>query len=234
VVLVAHDQESAARRSARFVYRRFGVLVAIGANAAATYTDALPGVEVRRVNNFLLDVPSVPPPAGARPPVLGVLARMIREKGILELVDELAQNRDEWRLLRVAAGPEDPEYVAEVEARLADLRIGARAELLGEVSDVPGFLAGIDVLVAPSVGPEVQPTVILEALAAGRPVVVRRALWSPDFEGLPVVPYDDGADLGVALAQALALPVPPWSELRARFGPDQVVEGLEDAASARS
>ena len=158
VVLLAHDQESAAPTQRRFVYRRFGTLVAIGANAAATYETALPGVEVRRVNNFLLDAPSVAPPEGARPPVIGVLARMIREKGILELVDELAQNRDEWRAAaRRGRDPRIPTYVAEVEARLVELRLGARAELLGQVSDVPGFLSGIDVLVAPSVGPRPSP-----------------------------------------------------------------------------
>jgi glycosyltransferase involved in cell wall biosynthesis len=234
-VLVAHDQESAARRSARFVYRRFGALVTVGANAAATYERALPGVEVRRINNFLLDVPAdAAPRAGHERPVLGVLARMIPEKGIRELVAELATQRDAWGLLHVGAAPEDPAYVAEVQRGLEDARLRSRVELLGHVADVPGFLAGIDVLVVPSVGPEVQPTVILEALAHGRPVVVRAPLWSPDFEGLPVLPYEDPGDLAAAIERAAALPVPPWSELEGRFGPRQAVDGIVAAAQAAS
>lgn len=236
LVFVAHDQETASRRSARRIYGRAGALVCVGANAAATYEQALPGVAVHRINNFLLDVPATSPPRGdARgEPRLGVLGRMIPEKGVLELIEELVAHRDAWSLLRVAAAPEDPDYVTAVEARLAELRLGSRVERLGHVADVPGFLAAIDVLVVPSVGMEVQPTVILEALAHGRPVVVRQPLWSPDFDGLPVVPYDDADGLARALAQAVTLPVPPWSEVQQRFGPAQALEGIEAAAQASS
>ena len=58
VVHLVHEQDSAARASARFVYRRFGGVAAIGANATATYAKALPGVDVRQVNNFLVDAPA--------------------------------------------------------------------------------------------------------------------------------------------------------------------------------
>jgi hypothetical protein len=52
IVLIAHEQEPAARPAFRFVYRRFGTLVTSGANTAAAYQRALPGLEVRYVNNF--------------------------------------------------------------------------------------------------------------------------------------------------------------------------------------
>jgi glycosyltransferase involved in cell wall biosynthesis len=233
LVFVAHEQESAARPSTRFLCRRFDALVAIGANAAATYGRALPRVEVRGVNNFLLspDGDRPVPPPGGHPPVLGMLARMIPEKGIAELIDELAAHPGAWRNLRVAAALQDPDYVEMVRERVSVHGVSERVELLGEVADVPGFLASIDVMVMPSVGNECQPTAILEALERGRPVVVRAQLWSSDFEGLPVVPYRNSDDLGEALQRASARPVPPWDELEERFGPRQALEGIEAAAS---
>ena len=53
IVNVAHEQESAGRASARFAYRRFGALLAVGTNAAGEYESRLPGVPVTEVNNFL-------------------------------------------------------------------------------------------------------------------------------------------------------------------------------------
>src|SRR4051812_4724459 len=89
-VHLMQEQDSAHRRSARAVYRRIGALVAVGENAATTYRRHLPGVEVTRINNFLpradmelMTRRRTPPPGGQRP-VLGVLGRMIPEKGILE------------------------------------------------------------------------------------------------------------------------------------------------------
>ena len=223
VVHLMHEQESAARASARFVHRRVGRVVAVGANAAATYSRAL-GADVGRVNNFLLDdewaslaaVRDAPRPGG---PVLGVIGRMIPEKGIEEAVAEVAAVAGA-RLL-VAAPRQDEAYAARVETRAAPL--GDRVELLGAVDDLAGFLAGIDVLLVPSVGHEGQPTAILEALGAGLPVVVRRPIWSADYEGLPVTPYDD--DLAPALA-SLGAPA-PLDELRRRFGPEQAVAVLQ-------
>ena len=105
-------------------------------------------------------------------------------------------------------------------------------ELRGQVSDVPAFLGEIDALVVPSVGNEGQPTSILEALAYGRPVVVRDGVYARDYEGLPVVAYSDSADLGAALRD-LPQGAVDAAELERRFGPAQLIAAFE-AASARS
>jgi glycosyltransferase involved in cell wall biosynthesis len=239
VVNLIHEQDSARRVSARFVYGRFGAVMVIGANAAREYRRRLPGAPVAKVNNFL--------PAeyfreaaarradsrSDREPVLGVLARMIPEKGIAELVEELAvdSTRSLWGELRVGAAPQDQAYTKDVERRVDGLGLGDRVRFLGEVADVPGFLTSIDLLVVPSTGNEAQPTVIIEALAHGVPVVVREPLWSDDYEGLPVAPYRDPDDLAGVLRK-LRSPVAPPGELAMRFGPDQLVAGLESAAQA--
>jgi glycosyltransferase involved in cell wall biosynthesis len=238
VVNLVHEQDSARRVSARFVYRRFGAVIVIGANAAGEYHRRLPGAPVTKMNNFLPEEyfrnatsRRTNSPSDRRPR-LGVLARMIPEKGIAELVEELAvdSTRPLWRELLVGAPPQDLAYTKDVERRIDGLDLGDRVRLLGEVEDVPGFLASIDLLVVPSTGNEAQPTVIIEALAHGVPVVLREHLWSDDYEGLPVARYRDPDELADVLLE-LPSPMVPAEELARRFGPDQVLEGL--AASAQ-
>jgi glycosyltransferase involved in cell wall biosynthesis len=239
VVNLVHEQDSAGRISARLAYRRFGAMMVIGANAAGEYRRRLPGVPVAKVNNFLpaeyfreaaLRRRNSTPD---RQPVLGVLARMIPEKGIAELVEEVAveTTRPLWVELLIGAAPEDLAYTDEIERRIDGLGLGDRIRLLGEVEDVPWFLASIDLLVVPSTGNEAQPTVIIEALAHGVPVVVREPLWSDDYEGLPVTRYRDPGDLADIL-RAPPSPAEPPAELARRFGPDQVLAGLEASGAA--
>ena len=125
----------------------------------------------------------------------------------------------------MAGDLQDPVYVEEVEDAIASAGLANRVRLLGHTDDVPGFLAAVDVLVVPSSGTEGQPTAILEALACGRPVVVRRPVWSRDFEGLPVVAYDRREELAAAL-QRLPAAAAQHDELRRRFGPEQVLAAL--------
>lgn len=70
--------------------------------------------------------------------------------------------------------------------------------------DLPDLLAQVDVVVAPAIGPDTSPQVVLEALAAGRPVLASRVGGIPDFvqdgvNGLLVEP-DDAGGLAAAIA----------------------------------
>jgi glycosyltransferase involved in cell wall biosynthesis len=231
IVHVLHEQDTPARRSARFAFRRVGSLVAIGENVAAVCRARLPGVPVRKANNFLYPCdcePAADPASGERP-VVGVLARLIPEKGVLELVEELAR-AETWDRALIAGPAQDPAYTRRVEGRIAALDLGNRISLLGEIDDVPGFLGSVDVLVVPSTGSEAQPTVILEALAAGVACIVRSTTWSPDFEGLPVLPYDGAPELEARLRELPLGPVPA-EEVRRRFGPEQALEAILAAAA---
>jgi glycosyltransferase involved in cell wall biosynthesis len=169
-------------------------------------------------------------PPGGPAPVVGVLSRMCQGKGITELVDELAQHPRSWDRLLVAAPFQELDYVESVRERSRANGLADRVELLGGVSPIEGFLASVDVLVVPSVAREAQPTVILEGLAYGRPVLVRSHIWTRDYEGLPVARYDTAQEL----AQRLGEPLPPPAkveDLEARFHPAAVVEALERIAS---
>lgn len=239
LVSVMHERESARRLSVRFSLKHVGGVAAIGDSGLATYTEALKGTAVAKVANFLLPeefegmAAHRRPGPGATPPVVGVLSRMCRGKGIPELVDELARQPQSWARLLVGAAFQDAEYVETVRERCRSHGLTDRVELLGEVASVEDFLAAVDVLVVPSVAREGQPTVILEGLACGRPVLVRSHIWTADYEGFPVARYDSAEEL----AQLLSRPWPaPASEadLIERFHPASVVQTLLEIARSRA
>jgi glycosyltransferase involved in cell wall biosynthesis len=232
IVNLAHEQDTAGRRVARATLRRGGTLVAIGANAARAYERALPGMHVHKINNVLDEIELESAAlARARAVRLAVLARMIPEKGILELLDEAAACSELWSTLAIGAPPQNLAYEARVSARIAELGLTGRVRLLGAVADVPGFLDLADVLVVPSTGREGQPTAIIEALARGLAVLVREPILSDDFGGMPVRAYRDASDFGAALI-ALRPWLAPVEDMRRRFGVDQAINGLLAAASS--
>ena len=148
---------------------------------------------------------------------------------MVELVDELAAWPESWSELRVGALPQDESYGRAVADRIAAAGLGERIRMLGPVSDLGGFLDAVDVLVVPSTGREGQPTAILEALAHGRGVIVRRPIWAEDYAGLPVAAYDDASDFGRELERLPDAPA-PLAELERRFGPGQALAGVVEAA----
>jgi glycosyltransferase involved in cell wall biosynthesis len=231
IVNVAHEQDTAARRVARATLRRGGALVAIGANTARAYERALPGVRVFKINNVLDDVElQSAARSRARAVRLAVLARMIPEKGILELLDEAAANSEHWSTLAIGAPPQDRVYEDRVTRRIAELGLTNRVRLLGAVTDVAGFLDLADVLVVPSTGYEGQPTSIIEALARGLAVLVREPILSDDFGGMPVRAYRNSSDFGAALMTLRPSSLASVKDMRLRFGADQAIDGLLAAA----
>jgi SAM-dependent methyltransferase len=231
LVHLMHEQNSAARPSARAVYRRIGALVAVGDSTADLYRQRLPGVEIDAVSNFLGEAEvrrvmaaRTPAPGGARP-VIGLLARMIPAKGVLELIDELALSPDAWECLRVGAPEQDHDYGQRVRARIAALGLQDRVQLLGEVGDLDAFFASIDVLVVPSTGEEAQPTVILESLLHGRPVILREPLRAAQLEGLPVAYYTSPEELRDNL-RSLPVGVTSAEDFMERFGASDVVDTI--------
>lgn len=114
-------------------------------------------------------------------------------KGHTTLLDALRRLGDAPVRLAVAG---DGPLRAELEAGAADL--GDRVRFLGHRDDVPDLLAAADVVAHPSEF-EALPTALLEALAAGRPVV------ATEVGGIPeVVTGDVGAFVPVGDAPALA------------------------------
>jgi glycosyltransferase involved in cell wall biosynthesis len=235
LVSVMVERDSARRRSARFCLRHVGAVAAVGDSGLETYREALSGTAVAKVSNFLLpeEFEAMAERRHAAPggtlPVVGVISRMCQGKGIPELIDELAERPGSWGRLLLAGAFQDSDYVDDICARRSVHGLADRIELLGEVESVEDFLAAVDVLVVPSVAREGQPTVILEALACGRPVLVRSHIWTADYEGLPVIGYDGAEELARLLRRQRPQSASA-DELTARFHPAGVVRTLLEIA----
>lgn len=155
--------------------------------------------------------------AAAPGPILGVVAALRPEKGHALLLAALAPL---WArlpgmcLLLVGEGPERGALEAAVQAA----GLGGRVRFLGNRPDVADLLALFDVVALPShPAVETLPLAVMEAMAAGKPVVATRVgslaeLVDDEVTGR-LVPPNDAAALGAALEPLLA-----DAALRERYG----------------
>lgn len=104
--------------------------------------------------------------------VVGAIGNVIPRKGHLYLVralPEILEAVPQTRLL-VVGGKQDARYVEQVEATAAELGVADRILWTGHREDVPELMTAMDVCVLASLE-ESLPLVLLEAMAAGLPVV---------------------------------------------------------------
>ena len=128
-----------------------------------------------------------------RTPLALTVARLDAQKGIAHLIDAAAMVPDAVFAL-AGDGPDR----AALEARAAELGVGARVRFLGHRRDVPALLAIADLFVLPSLF-EGFPLSVLEAMAAGVPVVAT-AIGGTD----ELVSSDTGTLVAPADPRALA------------------------------
>jgi glycosyltransferase involved in cell wall biosynthesis len=135
--------------------------------------------------------------------VVGVVARLVREKGYPEVFDAAARIRGRYPQIRVAAvGPEEPDKSDALTA--ADCRAAQRAgvRFLGGRDDVVRLYAGMDIFVLAS-HREGFPLTAMEASAMGVPVVATnirgcRQVVEDGTTGV-LVPVGDAAALAAAV-----------------------------------
>ena len=135
---------------------------------------------------------------------LGTVALFRPRKGIEVLLEALAELRNqhesdiETRLR--AVGPFETEaYECEVKARVTALQLEDAIDWTGFTTDVHAELAHVDLFVLPSLFGEGLPMVVLEAMAAGVPVV------ATDVEGIPAAVRDGSEGVLVAAGDPKAL-----------------------------
>ena len=149
---------------------------------------------------------------GARTPqdlVVGCVARLVQEKGILELIDAAEQVMKAHGHVRFAViGPRGDEDSPDIVAALQKAeRLGIR--LLGGRGDVDRLYTGMDLFVLPS-HREGFPRSVMEASAMGLPVVgtrirgMRQAIR--DGETGMLVPIGDPAALAAAITTFIVDP----------------------------
>jgi glycosyltransferase involved in cell wall biosynthesis len=126
---------------------------------------------------------------GDAPPVLGYFARMCREKGLLLAVETFVELRRRGRVPRLrlhiggGCGPSDAPVVAEAKALLE------KAGLLSDVAFFPNvdremklkFFQSLTVFCTPALYGEAFGLYVIEALAAGVPVVQPRHAAFPEL-----------------------------------------------------
>lgn len=105
-------------------------------------------------------------------PVIGIIAALRPEKGHLDLIDVLAGNADRLRAVQLVLVGDGPMRGAIAE-RAAKRQV--QVHFLGARADVADLLPAFDLVVLPS-RPVVEtlPLSVMEAMAAGRPVVATR------------------------------------------------------------
>lgn len=133
--------------------------------------------------------PAVPGGPGRRGPTVACIGRIAPEKGQLEFVaaaSEIHRALPNTRFEIVGAPLfSDPQYDRAVRSAAAGLPVDFR----GWVPEVNRALAGIDLLLVPSAAHEATTRVILEAYAAGVPVIAFRSGGIPEVVEEAVTGY---------------------------------------------
>jgi len=129
----------------------------------------------------LIDLRRVKPAKESAIPTILYAGWLVREKGVGELIEAFSQVVRAWpqvRLIVCGGGPTE----AEIRARIVALGLADSVELRGWVSDLKlaEVIATAAVLALPS-HTEGLPTTLLEAMAAGVPVVATRVGGIPEL-----------------------------------------------------
>lgn len=107
--------------------------------------------------------------------VVGMIGRVSAWKGqeyFLEIAEQL--NKKFINLFFIMVGDAFPggEYLYKnIKNKITEKRLESKVINLGFRTDIPDILSTLDVFILPSILPDPFPTVILEAMAAGKPIV---------------------------------------------------------------
>jgi glycosyltransferase involved in cell wall biosynthesis len=159
------------------------------------------------------------------------IGRLLPQKDyptLLQAFKSLAD--DQTRLLIVGRGP----LLEKLQQQVQQLGIASQVTFLGVRYDIGALLAAADAFVLSSAW-EGMPNVVMEALAAGTPVVATRVGGVPELvdsgrSGFVVPPRDPGA-LSQAMQQLMALP-PEQRQKMGRTGRNHVSTHYSLAAMA--
>lgn len=150
--------------------------------------------------------------------VLGTVGKLSAVKNhmlFLEAAAAVASRRENVEFLVVGAGRLGPE----LRERAIELGLGRRVHFLGEREDVPSILKLLDVFVLTSRS-EGVPNAVMEAMAAGLPVVATRVGGVPEIvvDGTTGVLVDEGDSEKLAEAMLGLLDDPARAELMGNAG----------------
>ncbi len=213
------------RLQQRFIIGRIGKYIAVSQDVGRQLhqTFNVPEGKIRVVHNGILLEPFTCPtrnPAilsaalncrSSGQPLVLTNARLNPQKGLDYLLEAVALVPEAIFII-AGEGPERPK----LEKQVKNSNLGGRVIFLGFRRDIPDLLAGCDLFVLPSLF-EGLPLSILEAMAAGKPVIATKIGGTDEAviqeeTGL-LVPPGDAAALAGAIRRLLAEP-----ELARQFG----------------
>ena len=214
--VVACNAESIKRWLTRTGYDPSKIVVIPNGVDTARFVDMRPQVEIRRE----LGIP-------ANVPVVAMMARLIKKKGVDHLVDAAIALHARWpdvRFLIVGAAPlvsggataEEAAFADQLKARVQAQGLEHRIIFTGFRNDIPNLLSIVDVGVLPSLSEGLSNSV-LESMAAGRATISTNVggiaeAMQDGVSGLLIPPSDERA-LVQAIDRLLADPA-----LAARLG----------------
>lgn len=136
---------------------------------------------------------------------LGLIALMRPRKGVEVALEAMAKLKRQGIpvTLDLIGGFETSAYEAAIREQISELELDDVVALKGFTRDVPAAVRELDALLLPSLFGEGMPMVVLEALAAGVPVVATRVEGTPEvvrhgLEGLLAIPRD-AADIALQI-----------------------------------
>jgi phosphatidyl-myo-inositol alpha-mannosyltransferase len=163
--------------------------------------------------------PLVDKPAPASDWTIGCVALFRPRKGVEVLLDALRTLRSQGHRVRLrAVGPFETEaYEEALRRHVRRLELDDAVDWVGFTPDVDAEFAKMDTLILPSLYGEGMPMVVLEAMAAGVPVVATAVEGVPEViengvSGVVVAPGDPSS-LATAVGELLG-DTPDWQALR--------------------
>lgn len=176
-------------------------------------------------------------------PRIAFVGRLNGWKGYEVFVEAVAILAGEFRnaVFFIAGSPPPGEEwrEAHLRDRIAAAALASRIRILGVVDDVPHLLDDVDLLVCPTLKPDPFPTVMLEALRSGCPIVASRhggaaEIIEDGVSGL-LVPPGDAPAVATAVRGLLtdprrlaAMKRNARSQFVQKFGLDRFVDEVEE------
>lgn len=225
IVLAAHNEPNlgsglrAAWRGLRgwAAARLCDALVSVSADCAGKISSAC-GRPVRAILNGSNDYPPTEDSSSLRaelgvPPgsyIVGTIANLEARKGLRVLIEAFAKLSQPNARLVIIGADADPAEAAALRILAAAPALSGRVLLAGRRPNARRFAAIFDICVVPSLRQESFGLLALDAMLAGRPVVVSRVGGLPEVveDGVTgiIVPPGEPAALTVALERLIADP----------------------------
>jgi len=163
--------------------------------------------------------------------IIGTIANIHPSKGIHHLIRAASRLYMKWPNIQfIIVGKileNRKDYYKSLEAQVINLGLGKVFRFLGKRNDIPALLAAIDIYVHPSLS-EACPMAVMEASAAGKPVVATRVGGTDEVimdgeTGLLVMPADPE---GLANAVDHLLTFPETANILGQRGRDFQAENF--------